>query len=47
MDSKGRLLPIYEWEPHRDGFNAAREQISSSMTARFGNPKPPFQWSSH
>jgi hypothetical protein len=45
-DGNGKLLPIYEWAPPSHGFNAVREQISSSIAAKFGGtPRSPFPWS--
>jgi hypothetical protein len=44
IDGTGRLLPVFEWKPHRNGYDAARQQIWSSLAARFGNPKPAFTW---
>ena len=45
VDRTGQLLPVLEWKPHRNGYDAAREQIWSCMAAQFGTaPKPPFSW---
>jgi hypothetical protein len=43
IDHTGRLLPVLEWQPRRHGYDAAREQIWSSIAAQLGAPpKPPF-----
>jgi len=45
VDHAGRLLPVFEWRPRRHGYDAAREQIWSSITAKLGAaPKAPFSW---
>jgi hypothetical protein len=44
-DHTGKLLPIYEWQPRKHGFDAARKQIWDSIAAQFGAPKTPFPWS--
>jgi TIR domain len=42
-DPRGRLLPVFDWRPRRNGYDAAREQIWSSLATQFGAPpKPPF-----
>jgi len=43
-DHAGRLLPVHEWRPRGHGYDAAREQIWSSMANRFGPPKGIFPW---
>jgi hypothetical protein len=44
VDRAGRLLPVFDWRPRANGFDAARDQIWSAMAARFGIPKAPFPW---
>jgi hypothetical protein len=45
IDRTGRLLPVLEWQPRRHGYDAAREQIWSSIANRFGTPaKATFSW---
>jgi hypothetical protein len=45
VDHTGRLLPVFDWQPRRHGYDAAREQIWSSIAAQYGAPtKPPFPW---
>ena len=39
----GRVRPITKWSPQNDGFNRAREEITSAITSRFGvKPQPKF-----
>jgi hypothetical protein len=32
----GRLLPIADWHPRRDGYDCAREQIAAAVEHRYG-----------
>ena len=45
VDPTGRVLPMLDWKPQRNGFNAACRQIWSALEGRYGSPsKPPFSW---
>jgi hypothetical protein len=44
-DHTGRLVPVFDWQPRRNGYDVTREQIWSSIATRFGAPlKSPFSW---
>ena len=45
IERGGRLVPLLDWQPRRNGYDAAREQIWSSIAAQFGAPThSPFPW---
>ncbi len=34
IDPTGRVLPVFEWQPPQDGFNAVRDQIGAILATR-------------
>jgi hypothetical protein len=44
-DATGRLTPIIEWRPQKNGFDAAREQIGTAISDHFNlSATVPFAW---
>jgi hypothetical protein len=40
----GHIKPIVDWVPHDDGFDRARNEIGTAITAHFGVAPSPIDW---
>lgn len=44
MSPQGRLLPVVEWRPKENGYDAAREQIATAIEAHSCIPPKGLDW---
>jgi hypothetical protein len=45
MNPAGRLVPVADWKPRDNGFDAARDQVGNAIESRFGLRPKAMDWS--